>query len=107
MGLLMLKRASCILVVQYRDGERQWVCADRASWKYCVGGPYLELGYQDPVQRGKVERYDARLNPEGWNKNGFDDRAWMGGKLCRPFRSFGYIRRHLFSVLRIGAEPVE
>ncbi len=57
------------LSVQYKNGETEVFRTD-TSWKTGHGGfvaADLLMG----------EEYDANLEPDGWEKNGFDDSAWQ------------------------------
>ncbi|MDG9706654.1 family 78 glycoside hydrolase catalytic domain [Streptomyces sp. DH10] len=56
------------LRVTYTDGSVQWIATD-GSWK-SADGPYAKADLQDG------ETYDARLEPSGWNRPGFDDAQW-------------------------------
>lgn len=75
-GLNVLTKASCVIRIRYKDGEEQLEYSDGRTWKYILRGPYTELGYEYPMCRGKLERYDARNAVKGWNENGFDDSGW-------------------------------
>ncbi|MFI5823370.1 family 78 glycoside hydrolase catalytic domain [Streptomyces rishiriensis] len=54
--------------ITYTDGSVQWVATD-GSWK-ASEGPYAKADLQDG------ETYDARLEPSGWSRPGFDDAKW-------------------------------
>ena len=56
------------LEVELDDGSRQSIVSD-ATWRV-ADGPLLF----NSVYLGEV--YDARLEADGWNQPGFDDRAW-------------------------------
>jgi alpha-L-rhamnosidase len=56
------------LEVELADGSRQSIVSD-ATWRV-ADGPLLF----NSVYLGEV--YDARLEVAGWNRPGFDDRAW-------------------------------
>lgn len=56
------------LQVNYSDGTNETIVSD-ANWKAAYG-PILE----SDMYNG--EKYDARLEMDGWNKNGFDDSQW-------------------------------
>ncbi|MBP2330678.1 alpha-L-rhamnosidase [Kibdelosporangium banguiense] len=57
------------LRIVYTDGSVQWIDTD-GSWK--VGdGPFVRADLQDG------ETYDARLEPAGWNRQGFNDANWL------------------------------
>ncbi|WP_405552819.1 family 78 glycoside hydrolase catalytic domain [Streptomyces canus] len=54
--------------ITYTDGSVQWIATD-GSWK-ASEGPYVKADLQDG------ETYDARLEPSGWSRPGFDDATW-------------------------------
>jgi alpha-L-rhamnosidase len=54
--------------ITYTDGSVQWIATD-GSWK-SADGPYAKADLQDG------ETYDARLEPSGWSRPGFDDAKW-------------------------------
>ncbi|WP_141309990.1 family 78 glycoside hydrolase catalytic domain [Streptomyces spinoverrucosus] len=54
--------------ITYTDGSVQWIVTD-GSWK-AADGPYVKADLQDG------ETYDARLEPSGWSRPGFDDATW-------------------------------
>ena len=67
--------------VTYADDSREWIVSD-GSWRTAAG----------PITHSAIlggEDFDARKNPVGWDKPGFDDSAWTqaietdgpGGKL--------------------------
>ncbi|CAN5669265.1 glycoside hydrolase family 78 protein [soil metagenome] len=56
------------LEVEYADGSTQIVSTDE-SWKSSTGGTISSEIYDG-------ETHDARLEPVGWTKPGFDDSAW-------------------------------
>jgi alpha-L-rhamnosidase len=56
------------LHVEYADGTTQTVVSD-TSWR-ASGGPLLK----NDIYLGEV--YDARREQPGWDRAGFDDRAW-------------------------------
>ncbi|WP_053847203.1 alpha-L-rhamnosidase [Streptomyces sp. NRRL B-24085] len=55
--------------IAYTDGSVQWIGTD-GSWKTSEG-PYVKADLQDG------ETYDARLQPSGWSRPGFDDTRWV------------------------------
>ncbi len=57
------------LVVEYAGGGRETIVSDE-SWKLTTDGPIRANNEYDG------EEYDTRLEMEGWNRAGFDDRAW-------------------------------
>ncbi|RIH67318.1 hypothetical protein D1164_02085 [Mariniphaga sediminis] len=73
------------MVLEYQDGKIEEISTDNA-WKF-TEGPLLK----NNVYLGEV--YDAREEPTGWDKPGFDDSSWNnavyaegpGGKLQKAF----------------------
>ena len=65
---------SASLVLYHADGTVETVAAD-GSWRVLQRGPWTELGYNS-MHMAKMERYDARLLPDGWNTVMFDDTDW-------------------------------
>ena len=61
-------RAICQLQLEYADGTTQIVGTDK-SWRTHAGPIIFSNIYGG-------EDYDARLDPSGWDKPGFDDGAW-------------------------------
>jgi hypothetical protein len=61
-------RAICHLRLEYADGSTQIVGTDE-TWR-TQAGPII----YSSIYGG--EDYDARLAPSGWDRPGFDDRAW-------------------------------
>jgi alpha-L-rhamnosidase len=65
------------LELWYEDGGRETVCAD-AGWR-CSTGPILSSELYD----GEV--YDARLELDGWDREGYDDSRWETmEEICPP-----------------------
>jgi len=56
--------------IVYEDGSKEFVLSDN-SWKVSTG-PILSSEIYDG------EAYDARLEKEGWDKAGYDDKSWAG-----------------------------
>jgi len=61
-------RLTCRIEVEYESGEREVIFSDE-RWR-TSGGPVRENG----LYYG--ERTDARVVIDGWDRPGFDDRAW-------------------------------
>jgi alpha-L-rhamnosidase len=61
------------LVIDYLDGRTDVIGTD-STWKFAYG-PLLE----SDLLMG--ESYDARLEFAGWDKPGFDDRAWQAARV--------------------------
>ncbi|MCD7852133.1 MAG: family 78 glycoside hydrolase catalytic domain [Parabacteroides sp.] len=68
-------RLLCQLEIEYVDGSTEMVCLDD-SWKTTTG-PLLH----DGIFTG--EAYDARLELDGWNRNGYDDSSWEKALVVR------------------------
>jgi alpha-L-rhamnosidase len=56
------------LEVQYEDGASERLVSDE-HWRAATGGLLMSSLYDG-------ETYDARLEPFGWSKPGFDDASW-------------------------------
>lgn len=59
--------------IEYQDGTMQRIVSDN-SWRLTNNGPIRANNEYDG------EEYDARLEMPGWNRNGFDDSAWMAAQ---------------------------
>lgn len=68
-------RLLCQLEIEYADGSTELVATDD-SWKTTTG-PLLH----DAIFTG--EEYDARLELDGWNRNGYKDSSWKKALLVR------------------------
>lgn len=64
------------LEITYADGQTQSIVSD-PSWKTADGPTTF-----DDVYTG--EKYDARLLPDGWQSNGFDDSHWADATVVNP-----------------------
>lgn len=56
------------LILRYEDGSEEIICTD-GSWK----GEDSAILFSD-IYDGEI--YDARLEKEGWNQAGYDDKDW-------------------------------
>lgn len=61
------------LEITYKDGTVQTIASNN-EWKVTADGPILANNEFDG------EEYDARKEMPGWNKAGFDDKAWMAAE---------------------------
>jgi len=68
-------RAIAQLDLTYRDGSVVSIVTDR-TWKWAEGGLL-----SDAIFTGEV--FDARKEPKGWDKVGFDDSSWTPATLVR------------------------
>jgi len=64
----------CQIHVNFGDGSSR-IIASNETWK-CAPGPILFTC----IYGG--EDYDARREPAGWDRPGFDDQAWDTAKVC-------------------------
>jgi len=64
------------LHIEYEDGTAADVFSDR-SWKTASGPITFTCIYGG-------EDFDARLEPAGWDRAGFDDRAWRNAPAAEP-----------------------
>ena len=69
-GILHTSATIFQLEIVYADGSRQALFLEN-GWRRFHGGAFVSLRPD-----GKGESYDARLEPVGWDRAGFDDRAW-------------------------------
>jgi len=86
--------ALAVLRLEYADGSVDFVGTD-ASWRTHAGPATIAQVYSG-------EDYDARLEPSGWDRAGFDDREWTpakigagpGGKLFGASHAAPPVRAH-------------
>ncbi|TKJ38858.1 MAG: alpha-L-rhamnosidase [Planctomycetes bacterium B3_Pla] len=64
----------CRMHVTFADGSTEVIASDE-TWKYSPGPILFTCIFGG-------EDYDARREQPGWNKPGFDDRAWSRAKIC-------------------------
>ena len=64
-----LPRLLAQLEIEYNDGSTDMIVSDH-SWKVTSKGPIIANNEFDG------EEYDARLEMEGWNTTGFEERNW-------------------------------
>jgi alpha-L-rhamnosidase len=62
------------LEVEYMNGEKAIIASDR-SWKLTTHGPIIANSEYDG------EQYNANLELQGWNKNGFNDASWINARI--------------------------
>jgi len=58
------------IAIHYTDGSKEMIVSD-GSWKLTATGPITENNEFDG------EKYDARLEMNGWNNPGFDESKWI------------------------------
>ncbi len=68
------------LEIEYDDGSTDFVFTDK-TWKFSYGA----IQYSD-IYMG--EKYDARLEMNGWNNVGFDDSQWRKNPLVNSVKNF-------------------
>jgi alpha-L-rhamnosidase len=84
-------RAILQLDIEYTDGSKSRVVTD-GTWKSSWGPVTFNCLFDG-------EHYNARLEQEGWDQPGFDDRSWSlinvvpspGGKLCSALHEQGMV----------------
>ena len=59
------------VIVEYEDGSTQRLQTDDKGWKVTANGPIRANNEYDG------EEYDARMELQGWNEVGFDDKDWQ------------------------------
>jgi len=64
-----LPRLLAQLRVRFKDGREQTIISDNA-WKVFRDGPWQMASIRDGIL------YDARKDPEGWTRPGFNDAGW-------------------------------
>lgn len=67
-------RLLCELRITYADGTTDVIASDD-TWKTNTG-PYI----YNNIYSG--DRYDGRLEEEGWNNTGFDEKNWIAAKIA-------------------------
>lgn len=65
-------KAICQVRLEYADGAVETVASD-GQWRVSSGPITFSCTFGG-------EDYDARLEPQGWDRPGFDDSAWAGAK---------------------------
>ncbi len=69
MATFGLPRLLAQLEIEFSDGSKEIIKSD-STWKITSHGPIAANNEFDG------EEYDARLELDGWNKNGYDDNLW-------------------------------
>jgi len=64
----------CQIEISFGDGSTRVVASDE-TWKYTLGPIVFTCIFGG-------EDYDARREQPGWDRPGFDDRAWPGAEVC-------------------------
>jgi len=67
---LVEPKVMCQLEVKYANGDELTFVTDE-NWKFIQNGPIVYSGIYDG------EKFDARMNLDGWAKTGYDDQAWQ------------------------------
>ena len=84
------------LRVVYHDGSSGAVVTD-STWKALAATPYDEtspvlFGSAGGRRNRSAEKYDARQEPRGWRRPGFDDTGWVGAaEVQRPYRLYAQV----------------
>jgi alpha-L-rhamnosidase len=98
-------RAILQLDIEYVDGSKSRVVTD-GNWKSSPGPVIFNCLFDG-------EHYDARLEQDGWDQPGFDDRSWSpanmvpspGGKLASSLHEPGRVTQIIKPLSLIEARP--
>lgn len=89
---------SCRIFIEYEDGTMENFCTDE-TWK----------GADSPILFSEIydgEIYDARLEVDGWNRNGYDDSNWKSVHMI-PFCTDVLSAQSGVKVRQITSVPVK
>ncbi len=64
------------LEVEYKNGKKTTIVSD-SQWKLTTHGPIISNSEYDG------EQYNANLELHSWNKNGFNDLAWLNANVVK------------------------
>lgn len=78
--------------IEYEDGSTQNIISDE-SWKFTTDGPIRTNNEYDG------EEYDARMEQDGWNRQGFDDAEWQNAHLVEPPK--GLLQAQMIDPMRV------
>jgi len=80
------------ITIDHADGTRQVVTSD-ATWRTHLG-PWIQGPWRND-EGDLVEHIDGRLDPVGWDRPGFDDRAWLPAVVLGPHPTAPFL--HLYA----------
>lgn len=80
------------LELEYADGNRETVVSDE-TWKLTTDGPIRTTNEYDG------EEYDARMEPAGWSRAGFDDSKWVAAPVVNA--PAGALRAQMAEPLKV------
>ena len=78
--------------IEYEDGSTQDIISDE-SWKLTTDGPIRANNEYDG------EEYDARMEQDGWNRQGFNDAEWQNAHLVEPPK--GFLQAQMIEPMRV------
>ena len=78
--------------LEYAGGRHETIATDE-TWKLLASGPLSGNNEYDG------EEYDARLEPAGWSRSGFDDSRWESAALVDPPK--GALRAQMAEPMRV------
>ncbi len=78
--------------IEYEDGTTQNIVSDE-SWKVTTDGPILANNEYDG------EEYDARLEQDGWDSQGFNDSEWKNAHLVKAPK--GFLQAQMIDPMRV------
>ncbi len=93
------------ITIDHADGSRQVIVSD-PTWR-THSGPWA----QGPARNDEgdfVEHIDARLDPLGWNRPGFDDHTWVAARVlgAHPMPPFTHLYAARTSIVEHKVSPV-
>ena len=78
--------------IEYEDGTTQEIVSDE-SWKLTLDGPIRANNEYDG------EEYDARMEQDGWDRQGFDDSEWQNARPVEPPK--GFLQAQMIEPMRV------
>ncbi len=78
--------------IEYEDGTVEDIVSDE-SWKLTTDGPIRANNEYDG------EEYDARMEHDGWNRQGFNDTEWQTAYLVEPPK--GFLQAQMIEPMRV------
>jgi alpha-L-rhamnosidase len=93
------------ITVDHRDGSREVVTTD-GTWRVRPG-PWIQ-GSRRNEEGDFVEHIDARLDPAGWDRIGFDDSAWANAQVlgAHPVAPFLHLVAARTRIVEHAVRPV-
>jgi len=89
---LMLSRAGFVAWGEVLDGETSYSLATPGNWKAFQTFSREPEAPKMSFATGPMEIHDASLDPEGWNRPGFDDSEWITPVLLNDQNYWGELQ---------------